>query len=184
MTRKRVLPVICGLWSVVFIFCGCGYTTRSGIASKYQTIYVTPFVNKIDITQEGDAAAKYKLYRPQIETDVTKRVTDRFLFDGNLKPVPEGNADVVLKGEVTAFRKEPVRYEANNEDVAEYRISIVINMNLWNRKDDKLEWEENGFSGEWSYFTSGSQSIPESQAVNDALDDLARRVVERAVEQW
>jgi len=169
---------------MLFFLSGCGYTTRSGIVSKYRTIYITPFVSKIDITKEADAAAKYTLYRPQIETDITKRVINRFLFDGNLKPVKEGDADVILKGEVMEFRKDPVRYAANNEDVEEYRISLVVNISLWNKKDDKLEWEENGFTGETSYFTSGPLAISETQAINNSLDDLSRRVVERAVEQW
>ena len=38
---------------------GCGYTTRSMISNKFKTIYVTPFVNKIDITKETDTGYKY-----------------------------------------------------------------------------------------------------------------------------
>ena len=74
--------VACGLWLV-----GCGYTTRSMISDKFKTIYVAPFINKIDITKETDTAHRYKIYRPTLETDITKSVIDRFLFDGNLRPI-------------------------------------------------------------------------------------------------
>jgi hypothetical protein len=162
---------------------GCGYTTRSAISSKYKTIYITPFVNKIDITQEADVGSKYRLYRPQLETDVTKAVINRFLMDGNLKPVKTENADVTLKGELVEFRKDPLRYDDNN-NVSEYRVNMMVNISLWDNRENKVIWEENGFTGERSYFTSGSLAKSEAQIISDSISDLARRIVERAVEAW
>lgn len=162
---------------------GCGYTTRSMISDKFRTIYIPPFANKIDITREADAAAKYKIYRPLLETDITNAVRDKFLFDGNLKPAKEGSADLVLKGELVEFRKDPLRYSESDE-VEEYRVDIVVNLSLRDRKEDKLVWEENNFTGETSYFVTGAQLKSESAAISDAIADLARRIVERTVEQW
>jgi len=184
MRKKIIYSGLCVLGSVLLLLSGCGYTTRSAIGGKYRTIYITPFINKIDITQEADAASKYVIYRPQIETDVTRRVINRFLFDGNLKPVKEETAEVALKGEVVEFRKDPVRYASNEEDVEEYRVNLIVNISLWNKKENKLIWEENRFTGQTSYFVTGNQAITEAQAVTNSLDDLARRIVERAVEQW
>ena len=45
---------------------GCGYTTRSMITNKYRTIYVKPFVNKIDVSNEVSSANRYKIYRPMV----------------------------------------------------------------------------------------------------------------------
>jgi outer membrane lipopolysaccharide assembly protein LptE/RlpB len=168
---------------LVNILSGCGYTTRSMISDKFQTIYVTPFINKIDITNETNAASKYRIYRPMIETDVTRYVNNRYLFDGNLKPVNKDLADLVLKGEVVEFRKDPLRY-LDNDEVSEYRINLVVNIILWDNKEDKLIWQENNFTGDVTYFTSGSQAKSEDVAVVDALNDLARRIVERTVEEW
>ncbi len=162
---------------------GCGYTTRSAIATKYRTIYITPFVNKIDITREADVGSKYRIYRPQLETDITNAVVNKFLFDGNLKPVKSESADVTLKGELIEFRKDPLRYD-ENENVTEYRVNIVVNISLWDNREGKLLWEEKGFTGDTSYFTSGTQAKSEPQAINDGIADLARRIVERAVEEW
>lgn len=173
--------VICYL--LIALLSGCGYTTRSMISNKFHTIYVTPFVNKIDITKEADAGSKYKLYRPMIETDITRHVSNRYLFDGNLKPSKEELADLVLKGEVVEFRKDPLRY-LDNDVVSEYRINLMVNISLWDKKEDKLLWQENNFTGDTTYFTQGSQTKSEDTAVNDALNDLARRVVERTVEEW
>ena len=170
------------------VLAGCGYTTRSMLYGKYSTIYITPFLNKVDITQEGYSANKYHIYRPMLETDITKNVINRYLFDGNLKPAKEDQADLVLKGELIEYRKDPLSYTANNEDVTEYRINIYVNLSLWDKKENKLLWQENNFNGNYSYFTSFASGnvvvVSEDAAVNNAVEDLARRIVERTVEQW
>jgi hypothetical protein len=169
---------------------GCGYTTRSMITSKYQSIYITPFLNKVDVTKEGYSANKYRIYRPMLETDVTKKVINQYLFDGNLKPAKEGLADLILKGELIEYRKDPLSYTPNNEDVTEYRINIYVNLSLWDAKENKLVWEEKNFNGNYSYFTSFAPinvsmgRTSEDAAVIKAVEDLARRIVERTVEQW
>jgi len=181
MIRKLIF-LVTGCWLLVTMT-GCGYTTRSMVSNKFKTIYITPFVNKVDITNEAYTANKYRIYRPTLETDITKTVINKFLFDGNLKPVKEQTADLVLKGELIEFRKDPLTYD-DNDNVTEYRINLVVNISLWDKKENKLAWEENGFTGNTSYFTSGTQAKSESAAVTDALTDLARRIVERTVEQW
>jgi len=162
---------------------GCGYTTRSMIADKYHTIYIVPFVNKIDITSDTDTGSKYRIYHPMIETDITRAVVGRFILDGNLRPTKQPTADLTLKGEVTEFRKDPLRY-ADDDTIEEYRINLVVNISLWDNKDNKLVWEEKGFTGDTTYFTTGSSAKSQGTALSDALKDLARRIVERAVEQW
>ncbi|MDO8661792.1 MAG: LptE family protein [Candidatus Omnitrophota bacterium] len=183
ISRIFLFSVLCFLSSAL---AGCGYTTRSMVGSKYRTIYITPFVNKINITTQTDAANKYRLYRPMIETDITRSVNNRYLFDGNLRPLKEESADVILKGEVLDFRRDPLRYDANG-NVTEYRINLVVNISLWERAENKLIWQENSFTGDTTYFTSSSgnpQAKSEDTAVTDALTDLSRRIVERTVEQW
>lgn len=169
-------------------FFGCGYTTRSVISSEYKTISITPFENKIDITRDTDTENKYKITRPMMESTVTRAVSNKYLFDGNLRPVKLASADLVLKGELVEFRNEPLRY-SENEEVDEYRVNVVVNISLWNNKTKQLVWEEKNFTGSVSYFptTTTIASVTtktESQAISDAINDLARRIVERTVEQW
>lgn len=178
----QIISLVTGFFLLVAAG-GCGYTTRSMISDKFQTIYITPFTNKINITQESSVANKYKVYRPSLETDVTKAVTNKFLFDGNLKPTREELADLVLEGELIDFRKDPLRYSTSDE-VLEYRINLVVNVKLSDKKEDKLVWQENNFTGESTYFTTGSGATSEEAAMSAAVADLSRRIVERTVEQW
>jgi hypothetical protein len=153
------------------------------ISDNYRTIYVMPFINKVDITNERGAANKYRIYRPTLETEVTKAVTNRLLLDGNLKPVKEEAADLILKGELIEYRKDPIRYD-DNDNVTEYRVNIIVNLILCNRLENKIVWQENGFTGNTTYFTVGSDAKSEDTALNDASRDLATRIVGRIVEQW
>jgi len=180
--------LIAGIFCLLTI-AGCGYTTRSMLSGKYSTIYITPFLNKVDVTQEAYSNNKYRIYRPMLETDITKKVIDKYLFDGNLRPIKEESADMILKGELVEYRKDPVGYTSDNNNVTEYRINIYVNLSLWDAKENKLLWQENNFNGNYSYFTSyasGSNVIivSEETAVTRAVEDLARRIVERTVEQW
>jgi outer membrane lipopolysaccharide assembly protein LptE/RlpB len=183
------LSLATAIFLLTTVLSGCGYTTRSMLYGNYNTIYVAPFLNKVDVTQESFSANKYRIYRPMLETDITKKVINRYLFDGNLKPAKEPAADLVLKGELIEYRKDPLSYTSDSELVTEYRINIYVNLSLWDTKENKLLWQENSFNGNYSYFTNDEQNntsikVPEATAVNNAIEDLARRIVERTVEQW
>lgn len=179
----RYIGIIMYLALVVYLS-GCGYTARSLISPEFKSIYVENFTNRINITQEQTDERMYSGYRPGLEIDVTKTIIDRFLFDGNLKVTRAvGDHDLILKGELVDFRKEALRYDTN-DNVEEYRIRLVVNLELKSAKGDLTIWKEDYFSGEATYRTTGSLAKSESAAISDALSDLARRVVERTIEGW
>ncbi len=175
-------PMIVFLISTILI-AGCGYTTRSLLPTNFKSIYVENFKNAIAITDEQSNLRMYRGYRPGMEIDLTKAVIDKFLLDGNLKIQTSLNADLILKGELTDFKRDALRYDAN-DNVEEYRIKLIVNLELQNAKTGNLVWREKGFAGESTYRTGGSLVKSESAAINDALDDLSRRIVERTVEAW
>ncbi len=164
---------------------GCGYTTRSLITKDYQTIYVRPFVNKIDITRETSVARNYEIYYPLLEKDITRQVINQFMFDGNLRIAREEDADLILEGELVNYRRDALRYTGqDNKEIEEYRISIVVNLKLYDTRKEATLWEVKNLIGDTTYFTQGSLAKSESTAINEAVDDLARRVVDRVVEVW
>ena len=186
MSYFRLNKFLLKVFSIAFLLFtlgGCGYTTRSLVAEKFHSVYAQPFVNKIDISNEANSANKYRIYRPLLETDITRAVINGFLVDGNFKPATEELADLVLKGELVEFRRDALRYD-KDDNVAEYRLNLVVNISLLDKKENSLLWEEKGFTGDSTYFTTGSQAKTEDEAINSALVDLARRIVERAVEDW
>ena len=165
---------------------GCGYTTHSVYRGPEKTICVLPFTNKIDILSEQatSLSQRFRTYYPLMETDLRTAVINRFLFDGGLRLAGQDEADLILKGELIDYQRDALRYENNQEDVAEYRISLIMHLTLFKKGEEKPLWEEPNFVGDATYFTSGVQAKSEKTALGEAITDLARRVVERTVENW
>jgi len=162
---------------------GCGYTARPGLASHLKTVYVKPFSNQIDVTQLSTGYERFPIYRHQMEIDLTNAVTNRFQFTGLLRPSTAERADARLEGDLVGFRKDPLRYDASQQ-VEEWRLNIIVDLRFIDQTTNLLVWEEAGFIGDTTYFAVGSNAESESSALDRAITDLARRIVERTVEHW
>ncbi|MFH1478674.1 MAG: LPS assembly lipoprotein LptE [Candidatus Omnitrophota bacterium] len=173
------------IYSFIFIICamyGCGYTTATVPRGGIKTIHIDIFKNSIDITKEVSSKDKYEVYRPDLEVDIRDAIVERIFLDGHLR-VSRGEAtDAVLEGEVVEYRKDPLRYQ--DENVTEYRISLVCNFALRRSGDPEVLLEETNLTGDSTYFTTGTLSKTEDEALKDATKDLARRIVNRIVENW
>jgi hypothetical protein len=167
----------------LLILSGCGYTTGSLLPAHLKAINVENFANKIPLTDEVSDSYRYKTYRPLLEVDITRSIIDRFIFDGHLRVVPHKDADLVLEGDLVDFRREPTKY-GYDDAIDQYRIAIFVDIRLIDTTTGKVMWSENNFAGSDYYFTTGPQQKSENAAVTGALDDLARRVVERTIEAW
>ena len=77
----------------------------------------------------------------------------------------------------------PLRY-TDDDDVQEYRVQVVVSFELTNAHNEEFSWQEPSFVGEATYFVTGSQATTEESAVDKAIIDLARRIVERTIEDW
>jgi hypothetical protein len=162
------------------VLAGCGYTTRSLIADKYKTVFVAPFENKIDYLNQDER----RIYVPGLETKVRQAIIDRYLFDGNLRIGQEDATDLVLKGQLLSFNREELRL-TSGDDVKEYRLRVTVALTLLDPADNnKVVWSEPSFSGESTYYVSGPHAKSESAAIDDAVQDLARRSVARTIEDW
>jgi len=58
-----------------------------------------------------------------------------------------------------------------------------VNLKLWDKKEDKLVWEEKWLYRRFTYFPitstlASASKLGDDQAVTDAIKDLARRIVD------
>ncbi len=162
---------------------GCGYTTGSLLPGYLKTIHVDNFKNLIDITDEPTDKVGYRIYRPELEIEVTNAIIDQFIFDGHLLIVDEDEADLVLTGDLIDYYKQPLSY-TSMDDVEEYRIIIAVNMVLKDKVRDRIRWKENNFIGYDTYRLQAPIDRTEEQARLGAIDDLADKTVEKVVEGW
>jgi len=138
---------------------------------------VEPFPNKIDF-QSG----KPNVYIPLMEVKAHDAVVRQFQFDGNLRIAKDNRGDMTLQGELIQYDRVPVRYTDNN-DVQEYSIQVTVRLKMLDA-EGKILWEEPSFAGTASYFLTGPTASSEAGAVEAAIRDLAKRIVERTVEDW
>ena len=148
-----------------------------------KTVYVKPFVNKIDITQLNTDYRQFPVYRHGMESNLTSAVINRFQFTGLLRPAGPEAADSRLEGELLDFRQDALRYNASQQ-VEEWRFSVAVNLKFYDRHTNTLLWEEEQLTGDATYFAIGSSAESEAMALDRAIQDVARRVVERTVENW
>jgi len=123
------------------------------LSGEYKSIFVDSFANQIKISDEQSDARMYRGYRPGMETEVTKDIIDKYLSDGNLKIAKREDSTLILEGALVDFRKEPLRYDAN-DNIEEYRVIVEVNMELKDAKSGKVIWNEKNFSGEATYRTA------------------------------
>ena len=165
------------------LMAGCGYSTRPGLPSNFRTVYIKPLLNKIDLTELGNDYQPFPIYRPGMETTLTSAIVSRFQFTGLLRPSSPGQADTRIEGELMEFRRDPLRFNASQQ-VEEWRLNVVANVRFYDQRNNALIWEEERMTGDTTYFALGTKAEGESAALDRAIQDFARRVVERSVENW
>ena len=161
---------------------GCGYTTKTLLPENIRRVHVPPVKNSIDLSSEISDKTPFRVYRPGLEVDITNSIINRFIFDGQLKVTADEKSDAVLQATLVDYRRDALRYSAG-EDVQEYRLSVTIDAQFVQKSDKKALWQER-ITGDTTFFLSGPRALSEDQATAKAVEDVARRVVEKTIEYW
>jgi len=156
----------------------CGYSTHSRFIDQYRTVFVGPVENTIDFTREQ----RRNFYFPLLEVKIHDAVVDRFLYDGNLRSAEADRADLIMEVKLSDYTRGALRY-TDDDDVEESRIQIVSHVRLKEALTGNVLWNRT-IVGEATYFTRGALATSERSAVDEAVADLARRIVEQTVQYW
>jgi len=169
---------------------GCGYTTKSSLDEKYQSIYVSAFQN---------LSRQYDLQAP-----LTNALTRKFITDGRLRVVSQDEADLVLEGVIKDYRLKGITYDEKDE-VTQFLCVVLASARLTDRQTGKVVWEEKTMAGETSFYTRASgqssdrlrgnaetflptvrsfASEEENRGASEALEQLASDIFYRTVEPW
>ncbi|HRK35515.1 MAG TPA: LptE family protein [Candidatus Hydrogenedentes bacterium] len=169
---------------------GCGYTTKSTLDEKYQSIYVAAFKN---------VSKQYDLQAP-----LTNAVTRKFITDGRLQVVSAGEADLLLEGVINDYRVKGITYDEEDE-VTQFLCVVLASARLTDRATGKVVWEEKVMAGETSFYTRAAgqssdrlrgnaeaflpsvrsfASEEENRGASEALEQLASDIFYRTVEPW
>jgi hypothetical protein len=162
---------------------GCGYKAASMLPPEMDSIHIKNFENEIDVEQVvSDKRATYD-YWPALEVDITRAVINSFIFDGTLQVTSERDAKMVLEGVLVDFKLFPLSYD-KSDDINEFRVSVTVNLTLYDNVTGDIMWKEPSFQGQSTFTTVGPNAMTEGEAVREAVKDLSVRIVERVVEVW
>ncbi len=151
---------------------GCfGYRVGPILKADYKSIAVPMFKNKT--------------YKPQLEAQITNGIIKRFQADGTLNIDSEDNADVVLYGEIIGYNRYALRLAQRDVNIPrEYRLTITVRVEAYNRRTGKIVLKETKVSGSADTFIGSDQQSAEYQALPLVAEDIARQVVSLLVESW
>jgi hypothetical protein len=121
---------------------------------------------------------------PRIEVLVTGTVIKQFQQDGTFQIGNEGNADAVLRGEITRVSRSPARSVRGNVlATTEFNLSMHVKYKLVGR-DGKALGGSREASGTTSFFVGTDVTTDERQALPLATEELATKLVSQLSEGW
>ena len=167
----------------VLALSGCGYTQKSLLSESIKNIYISPIKNAIDLSGEVTDKKPFRVYRPGVEVDLTNAIINRFIFDGNLKVSSPEKADATAEAKLVDYRRDALRY-SSGDDIQEFRLSVALDITVYETRTHKVLWHDTHLTGDTSFFLSGPRAVSEDQAAQKALEDVARRVVDKTIEVW
>jgi outer membrane lipopolysaccharide assembly protein LptE/RlpB len=179
--KRAAAPVL--LFALTVLASGCGYTTKTSLPEHIRSVHVPSVDNKIDISSEISEKRPFQVYRPGLEVELRNALIDRLVFDGHLRIASDAASDAVLKAQLISFDREPLRYNSN-DTIQEFRVRVSASAQLIDKKSGNVLWSTPGISGESEYFLSGPKAASEDAAVQAALQDLVRHIVEDILEVW
>ncbi|HOD48592.1 MAG TPA: LptE family protein [Candidatus Hydrogenedentes bacterium] len=169
---------------------GCGYSTRSTLDERYQTIAVPAFKN---LSKEYD-----------LQAPLTNAVIRKFMADSRLEVTSLDRADLILEGVILDYSRKGLTYDRDDE-VTQFLCFVTAGARLTDSKTGEVLWEDGQLVGETTFYTRAAgqssdrlrgnaefflptvRSFPseeENRGVAEALEQLASDIFLRTIEPW
>lgn len=150
----------------------CGYSVSGKSNPHIQTIAIPIFEN--ETLETG------------VEDILTNVLIDVIQENRSLTLTSERNADSVLLGKITGYRRTVYTYDAG-ENVQAYKVEIAVAVEYEDRKKRKTLWKEARMIGWSTYYVvdvPGEVVEEEEAAQIRAAEKLAEDIKTKTVEGW
>lgn len=149
----------------------CGpYTFNPNLPGHIKSIAIPLFKNP-------------RTFKYGAERILTDAVIDEFVADGALDVADENVADSKLTVEIVNYKKEPLSYDVQ-EVVKEYNLAVVISATFTDLTTNQVLWQEPSMYESVPYYAIGSRAETEDEALQRLAEELARKLVNRALQGW
>jgi hypothetical protein len=175
---------------VMGVFSGCGYSMKSSLDPRFQSIHVSAFQNE---SREFD-----------LQAPLTNAVIRKFLNDGRLRVVDNNEADLIIEGSILDYSLKGLTFDTDDE-VTQFQVLVIARVQVVDVETGDVLWAEERLVSDTSFSTAvtGSssdrlrgnaqsflpvvrsfQSDEENQAAAEALEVLASNIFIRTIEPW
>lgn len=119
-----------------------------------------------------------------LENLLTEAAVQQFLADGRVNLVDDPReADVVLRGTITGYRRSPVIFDAR-DIVQQYRVQMAARLRLVEPGTGEVLREVRGITRRTFYSDEVAPIETEEDAQRRVIDQLGRDVVRRTLRGW
>jgi hypothetical protein len=165
INRCLLRQLIC----VAFVFVlvsGCGYSQKSLISRKINSIYIPIFDNDT--------------FRRGLEFDLTKAVKDEIMSRTSLRIVQKDSADTILLGRIAHVEESALSQSSDN--IVEGRVRIHADITLSDRRTERVLISRGDLNGAAEYLVKRGENV--QSATEEGIANLAKIIVNNLEEEW
>ncbi|MGR3302338.1 MAG: LptE family protein [Candidatus Scalindua sp.] len=154
---------------VAFVFVlasGCGYSQKSLISRKINSIYIPIFDNNT--------------FRRGLEFDLTKAVKDEIMSRTSLRIVQKDSADTILSGTIKDV-KETVLSQNSRDNIVESRVRIYADITLLDRRTERV-LISGSLTGAAEFIAKRGETV--KSGIEEGIVNLAKIIVNNLEEEW
>ena len=160
----RQLACIIALFALIS---GCGYTTKSLISRKINSIYIPIFENDT--------------FRRGLEFDLTNALKDEIMSNTKLRILQKDSADTILTGRIMDV-KEGMLSSNVEDNIVESRVTISVYIKLVDRRTGRTLVVEKDLKQSAEFIVKRGENI--KTASQESLVLLAKEIIFHLEEKW
>ncbi len=165
--KKISFRQLTGIVVIFALISGCGYSNKSLISRKINSIYIPIFENET--------------FRKSLEFDLTNAVKNEIMSNTKLRIAKKDNADTILTGKIQKVTESML--SSNVEDnIVEGRVTIYVDIKLVDRRTGRTLIEEKNVKQPAEYIVKRGENI--KTASRESLALLAETIVGHLEEKW
>lgn len=151
---------------------GCGYNTTSLYRPGIHTVACPMWTRGQEV------------YRRDIEIRLTKAIVDRINLSTDYKVVDEDRANTKLTGSIDRITQKTLSFNPDTGDPREIQLAFIISFRWEDLRTGDVLVDRRNFVVASTYLPTDPYNERFFRGSEDALDEVARRVVETMEADW
>lgn len=176
--RLSALPLLLAVLAVLTCAAGCssdgtgGYTTSSMYRDNISTVAVP-------IWKRGSA-----VYRRDVERRLSEAIIKRLELDTPYKVVDKSKADTLLEGVLTGYGQRVMSFDPATGNPRDIEVTLFVNFTWTDLRNGDILVQKEKFRATGVYYPTAPFAEDPYIGAEDALNQLAKRIVETLEKPW